>query len=300
MAASISYYALFSLVPLIVLAVAIFGIVLRNAVIQEKLIAAIVDALPLSEGDVAEVVIGATSLSPQLAIISFIAVIWTSGALAGALRLSLNVAFDTEKRHPALRGKLVDYALVPILGIPVMGSLILSAFWQILEQKMEGFPFADDLNWIWSLTTIFVSLMLTFITFSLFYRIAPNRTVYLRYIWPAAFIAAIAFEIMKYAFGIYLSNFGNYDLIYGALGGVVVLLYWVFLSANIFILGAEIANQIPRVLHKQSRRDHIVGTGQDSASPWKLVRNFLVGLLLDPRDITSRSSTVSQVEKQDN
>ena len=98
MAASISYYALFSLVPLIVLSVAIFGIVLRNTTIQEKLIAAIVEALPLSEGDVADVVIGATSLSPQLAIISLFGVIWTSGALAGALRLSLNVDFDTENR----------------------------------------------------------------------------------------------------------------------------------------------------------------------------------------------------------
>ena len=298
MAASISYYALFSLVPLIVLAVAIFGIVLRNTTIQEKLIAAIVEALPLSEGDVADVVIGATSLSPQLAIISLFAVIWTSGALAGALRLSLNVAFDTERRHPALRGKLVDYALVPILGIPVMGSLILSAFWQVLEQSIASFPFADDLNWIWSLTTILVSLLLTFITFSLFYRFAPNRRIFLRHIWPAALIAAIAFEIMKYAFGVYLSNFGNYDLVYGALGGVVVLLYWVFLSANIFILGAEIANQIPRVLHDQPRRDHIVTTGQDNTSPWRLTRNFLIGLLLDPRDIPRRPSIPSQTEKQ--
>ena len=208
----------------------------------------------------------------------------------------LNITIPVGKDSLSMNTSWSDKRSTKMVESPV--SLILSAFWQVLEQSIESFPFADDLNWVWSLTTILVSLLLTFITFSLFYRFAPNRRIFLRHIWPAALIAAIAFEIMKYAFGVYLSNFGNYDLVYGALGGVVVLLYWVFLSANIFILGAEIANQIPRVLHDQPRRDHIVTTGQDNTSPWRLTRNFLIGLLLDPRDIPRRSTTPSQREKQ--
>ncbi len=283
MAAAISYYTLFSLVPVFILIVAIFGLVLRDAELQQRVIDALVEALPLPEGEVADVVNGAADLAPTFALVSFIGALWTSGALSAALRTSLNVAFEARRSRPAIRGKLIDYTLLPILGIPVLGGVVISAGWRIIQQRTEDLPLAARFEWVWEFATLGTSLTLTFIAFSLLYWLAPNRTVRFRYIWPGALFAALAFEGLKYGFGIYLANFGNYDVVYGALGGVVVLLFWVFLSANILILGAEVANELPHVLLEEPRHGRVRESSEERhwlSAGWKLVR----WLLLAPED----------------
>jgi len=209
MAAAISYYTLFSLVPLFILVVAIFGLVLRNADLQQRVIDALVEALPLPAGDVTDVVTNASDLAPQLAAISFLGALWTSGALSAALRTALNVAFEARRSRPAIRGKLIDYTLLPILGIPVLGGLVLSAGFQIIQQRTDNLPLAARFEWVWAWATLGGALTLTFIAFSLLYWLAPNRTVRFRYIWPGALFAALAFEGLKYGFTFYLANFGN-------------------------------------------------------------------------------------------
>jgi len=283
MAAAISYYTLFSLVPVFILVVAIFGIVLRDAELQQRVIDALVEALPLPEGEVKKVVEGAADLAPTFAAVSFIGALWTSGALSAALRTSLNVAFEARRSRPAVRGKLIDYALLPILGIPILGGVVISTGWRIIQQQTEDLPLAARFEWILEFATLGTSLTLTFIAFSLLYWLAPNRTVRFRYIGPGALFAAIAFEGLKYGFAIYLANFGNYDKVYGTLAGVVVLLFWVFLSANILILGAEVANELPHVLLEEPRRGRLRESDEERHwifASWKLVR----GLLLAPAD----------------
>lgn len=282
MAAAISYYALFSLLPLLILTIAIFGLVLRDVSLQERVIENLVDALPILPDDVSQVVQGTANAAPKLALAALIGAIWTSGALSASLRMALNVAFEARRTRPALRGKLIDYALLPILGLPVLGSVVLSATWQIIRQQTDNLPLASNFEWVWDAATISTSLVLSFLAFSLLYWLAPNRSVRFRYLWPGALFAAVAFEGLKYGFTVYLTNFGNYDVVYGALGSVVVLLFWVFLSANILILGAEIANEIPHVLREEPRHGRERGSEDRSwiFAVWKVIR----WLTLAPED----------------
>lgn len=282
MAAAISYYTLFSLLPLLILTIAIFGLVLRDVSLQERVIENLVDALPILPDDVSQVVQGTANAAPKLALAALIGAIWTSGALSASLRMALNVAFEARRTRPALRGKLIDYALLPILGLPVLGSVVLSATWQIIRQQTDNLPLASNFEWVWDAATITTSLVLSFIAFSLLYWLAPNRSVRFRYLWPGALFAAVAFEGLKYGFTVYLTNFGNYDVVYGALGSVVVLLFWVFLSANILILGAEIANEIPHVLREEPRHGRERGSEDRSwiFAVWKVIR----WLTLAPED----------------
>lgn len=278
MAAAISYYALFSLLPLLILTVAIFGLVIRDSSLQQRVINSLVDELPLPAGDVEEVITGIGGAAPELALIALVGAIWTSGALSASLRMALNVAFEARRTRPALRGKLIDYALLPILGLPVLGSIVLSAAWQIVRQRTDNLPLASDVEWVWDATTIATTLFLSFLAFSLLYWLAPNRSVRFRYLWPGALFAAVAFEGLKYGFTVYLTNFANYEIVYGALGGVVVLLFWVFLSANIVILGAEVANEVPHVLRDEPRHGRERGREDRSwvSAVWKVIRWFLL------------------------
>ena len=78
--------------------------------------------------------------------------------------------------------------------------------------------------------------------FLLLYRFVPNCKTYWRYVWTGAVVAAILFEMSKGVFLWYLANVADYELIYGSVASMIVLLSWAYVSAFILILGAEISS----------------------------------------------------------
>jgi hypothetical protein len=145
----------------------------------------------------------------------------------------------------------------------------------------ERWSFVEGpLLWLWDAGAIAIPLLLSFLMFLFIYWLLPNRHVELRYTWPGALIAAVAFEAVKFGFTIYLANFNDYE-IYGSLAGAMVLLFWVFVSSNIMLFGAEVANEIPHVLHEEPRHGFEEDEGDWRSSLWSFIR----GLALAPGDM---------------
>lgn len=277
MAAAISYYALFSLFPLTLLAVAIFGIVLRDDDVQARVLNAIIDFLPIEGSSVEQSLRRVADLGPTLTAVSAVGSLWSAGALSAAIRSALNVAFEVERPRPLLRAKLIDYLMIPILGLPLLGGIVLTTIWRLAQRELdERWNFLDGrFAWTWEVGAVGIPLVLTFVTFLIAYWLVPNRPGRVRYLWPGALFAALAFEAMKAGFTLYLASFGNYDLIYGSIGSVIILLFWVFVSANILIYGAEIAGAVPHVLHPEPNE------GDTSGNDWRsAVASFLRGLVM--------------------
>ncbi|MEE3014226.1 MAG: YhjD/YihY/BrkB family envelope integrity protein, partial [Chloroflexota bacterium] len=88
---------------------------------------------------------------------------------------------------------------------------------------------------------------ITLAVFLLLYRFVPNCKTYWRYVWTGAVVAAILFEVSKGIFMWYLANVANYELIYGSVASMMVLLSWAYVSAFILILGAEISSEYGRM-----------------------------------------------------
>ncbi len=280
MAAAISYYTLFSLFPLTLLVVAIFGIVLRDDEVQARVLNAIIDFLPIEGSSVEQSLRGVTNLAPTLTVFAFLGSLWSAGAATAALRAALNVAFEVERSRPLLRAKLIDYALLPIFGLPLLGGIVLTTAWRLAQRQLdERWGILDGrFAWTWEVGAVAIPLALTFAAFLLMYWLVPNRPVRFRHIWPGALVAALGFEALKYGFTYYLSNFGNYDVIYGSIGSVIILLFWVFVSANIIIYGAEIAAEVPHALRARSRQPE---EGDEPEGDWKQgVLSFLKGLVM--------------------
>jgi len=280
MAASISYYTLFALFPLTLLAVSIFGIVLRDAEVQARVLGAISDFVPLEEATVEQLLGQAADLGPTISVVSFFAALWSAGAVSAALRSTMNVVFETRQKRPMLRAKLVDFVLLPVIAIPLVGGIVLSAVWRFFQQQLDDrYGLLDGrLSWTWDLGAFLIPLLMTFIAFTALYRIAPNRSLPLKYIWPGALLAALAFEVLKAGFGIYLENVFN-ESIYGSLGSVIILLFWIYLSSNILIFGGEVAAEVPHVLHSEPRH------GASDSGDWKQAAlSFLQGLFMVPED----------------
>ena len=102
-------------------------------------------------------------------------------------------------------------------------------------------------------------------------------------------MAAVLFEILKNGFAFYLEHFGNYDVVYGSLGAIMVFLFWTYLTAIILLLGAEVASEYPRVL----RGDYAEAVA--AAAPSEPLRRRLLrlarGLVLHEKKPTDSSSS---------
>jgi membrane protein len=279
LAASISYYTFFSLFPLTLLVVSLFGIVLRNEELQLRVLDAIVDFLPIESATVETSIRNVADLGPTLTVFSFLGTAWAAAALSASVRSALNVVFGTSQRRPFLRAKAIDYALLPIIGLPLLGGVVISGVISFAQEELlQWSPTLYELvGFSWGLVALVIPLLLTFIAFIVIYWLLPNRPLQFRYLWPGALFAAVAFELLKAGFTFYLTNFGTFDVVYGSLASVTVLLFWIFLTANILILGAEIGAELPGVLYEDPDEAPTEDGEQDwKRSVWKLVLGLVM------------------------
>ncbi len=276
MAAAISYYALFSLFPLTLLAVSIFGIVLRNQPFQDRVLAAILDVLPVEDATIVDALHGAANLGPTLTLVSALASLWTAAALSASLRNALNVVFAVEKGRPYLRGKAVDLLLLPVLGIPFIGGVALTTVWRIVIREVgDRWALLDGwFGFVWWLGFLAIPFGLTFLAFLLTFWLLPNRRLPFRYLWPGALVTTLLFEALKQGFALYVHHVATFDVIYGPVSSVIVLLFWVYLTATIVVFGAEVSAALPGLT-----------SGGPGAGDWRRSTfTFLRGLVLAPEN----------------
>ena len=292
LAAGISYYVLFSIFPLALLLLAISGLVLANESLRADLVDNLFDALPLSEGegreDLESAISGLTTGISVVGLVSIVGLMWSASGMMGALRRALNQAWDTDYKRSFLHGKLLDFGMVLSLGILMSLSVAATIFLQVARRVSDDLsdalgPLGSGATLSLEVVAVLVSLLLSFVTFMVLFKFVPSVKTRFRSIWPGALLAAVLFEGLKNGFAIYLRNFGNYDAVYGSLGTVVAFLFFVYVSANIMLLGAEMAAEWPRVIHGHYddspedgvQRSEIAGPRE---SLWRRLRGELTGL----------------------
>ena len=253
LAAAVSYFALISLFPLVLLAFSVFGLFLRDAELQARVLDQLVSSIPVDAPLVEDAIQHLADGGVTIGLLALGATIWTGSALAAALRNALNVVFDVEQRRPLVIGKLIDLTIAPAMGLLLFASFVLTTVWRVAQAEAVDLGILRNQPFVWELGAVGIAGVLSFVAFLFLYWLLPNSPLRVRYLWPGALLTAVAFEVLKLAFAFYLANFGHYDVIYGSLGGLITLLVWVFLSANIMIFGAEVSAEIPRVLEGQDR-----------------------------------------------
>lgn len=255
-AASISYYVFFSVFPLIIFLVTLFGQVLRNQNVRERVIDALMEVVPLApeEGreQLDQILSGVATDLSLLGLLSIVGLIWSASAMMAALRGALNVAWDTTHRRTPVRGKIVDILMVLMVGLLIGVSIAATTVRPFVQSEIRAA--ADDLSFLgsvmrfgmWSLTFL-IPIVVSFLIFTALFRFVPAVKTSFDEIWPGALFSAIAFELAKVGFSFYIRNFGNYNAIYGSLGAVIVFMLFIFVAANVLLMGAEIASEWPRV-----------------------------------------------------
>ncbi len=247
-AAAIAYYALFSLVPLSLVILSILGLVIDD----ERIVTFVFEQLPLEEtesvrGNVREMVQRSRDISVAGLGLGVLALIWSSSGIFAAVRSGLNAASHRRRSQPYWRSKLMDFALIPCLGVLILLSVALTAVLQIVIDRVDSIgPIPLDSNQTFRVASYFLAAVISFVMFLLLYRYVPNA----RPTWGEALagsvFATVLFEAAKnsYALVIALAPFSRDTALYAGFGTALVFLLWMFINASILLLGAEFGRAV--------------------------------------------------------
>jgi membrane protein len=245
-AAGIAYRVLFSLVPLSIVLVAIFGLVLRDDSLRNDVIGEIVDRLPLSDtgsADVTREIEKLASPATGLGLFSLLLFGWASTGMMASLRAGLEVAMRVPRGRPAARGKLVDLILIIGAAALLVLVVLLNLVTQFVSDAVKNL--IDELGLTGGLfdqaLRAGIPFLLTVAVVLLLYRFVPARRLRFQDAVAGATVTAVLLLAISAASGVIYDRTRNLGNIYGSLTLVLIFLYSVYLYASALLLGAEVA-----------------------------------------------------------
>lgn len=266
LAAAITYYAVFSIFPFTIFAASVVGLLLDEEA-QANLVDEILKWIPLDEvearSDIESAVNSLTGSTARVAgLVGLLALLWSASSMFNSVRRALNIIFrDPDYSRPWVQQKLIDLGLVLGLGLFFIASLFGSTLITLARHRSDDFAWPGDLSGgiIWNVLEFAAPAALAFVGFTILYLVVPSRPRRIVDVWPGALFAAIVFQAAVVIFGVYMQRFADYSAVYGSLATVLLFLFWVFLSGQVMLMGAEIASVYPRVRSGETRQEGMAG-----------------------------------------
>lgn len=256
-AAGVAFFGLLAIFPSVTAVISIAGLVLSPATVQDQItgLAAMLpqNAAEIIQAQAQQVVQGSDTGAGLTALFSILLALYGASKGVRTLMDGMNIAYEEEEKRNIVVLYAVSLGLTVMLVVGLIAalgiSLALPAFFALF-----GAPawLETLLTWArWPILGLFAVLGL-----SLLYRWGPSRAdARWRWISPGAVLATLLWVLGTGAFTLYASNFGSYNQTYGALGGVIALLTWLWLSAYIVLLGAELNSE----MEHQTAKDTTTG-----------------------------------------
>lgn len=270
LAAAITYYVIFSLFPLLIFIAGIVGLFL-DADTQSTIVNDVLKEIPLNQGEGRSTVEDAVQAlsgrnAPLLSLIGLVGMLWAGSSMFGAIRRAMNIVYrDIDYQRPWFQQKIVDLAFVFGLAVFFLASVAATTALVVIRKRSDdlGFVgrFSEDVGFVWTIAEFVIPALLSFIAFLVAYTLIPSRNRNLKNAFPGALVATVLFELVKYGFSYYVTNFKNFDLVFGSLGAVATFMFWVYINAQILLLGAEIASVYAQVKERGARQPRFAGFG---------------------------------------
>lgn len=239
LAAQLAYFLLLSLFPLLIFLVSLLPYL---PIDQEDIILFLQYHTPVEQSDIINASVEEV-LNKNTTILSFsiLATLWSASNGINAIVRSLNKAYRVKESRfnlvARLKSVLLTIAMIFVfvlaLLLPVFGREVGEFLFALFGLKSEFLSVWEALRWLLSFTVLFI-------VFTGLYWIAPNIKMKCRNALAGALFATLGWVVVSWGFSYYVSNFAQYTVIYGQIGGVIALLLWLYLAAFIIIIGGEI------------------------------------------------------------
>ncbi len=248
--AQVGFFAMLSFVPLALLLVAAFGLVFDDAEVRERVVKTVFENIPLSaehdrerlETTVSDALRRAGSIGP----FSVLLLIVAGSGVMGALRHTINEAWDIHERPPLLRRKALDLAL--ILGATIVLALSLAVTAtrraaEILDDEEGAGIVATLLNLLGDvLPFVFTGAVILFL-----YCVLPMQRQRPKDVWPGVVVAVLLLALLREGLELYFEHLADFGALYGSLGALMALLLFVYAAAMVLLFGAEFASEWTRL-----------------------------------------------------
>jgi membrane protein len=248
-AAGMAYYTLFSLFPLLLALVAAGSYFLDRQSVFQQVVDLVATAFPISQDLIEQNLQQVLALRGAVGLTGLGVALWSASGAFALLTRNINRAWTTAPPRGFLESRLVALAMVGTLAVLLVISLLTSTALNILSrlevpllniQSLYGTP-------LWTVLSNLVPWLFTFLLFLALYRWVPNAEVKWSAAFWAALVVAVAWGLAANTFAWYIgSGLARYRIVYGSLGTVVALLFWIYVSGWIIIFGAHMSAAIAR------------------------------------------------------
>ncbi len=240
-AASIAYYALFSIFPLLLFVVIAGSYFFEDFFSQQKLLSFALRFLPVSVDFIQKNINTVLDKRGTVSIVAAVSLLWSGMGVFNALVVNINRAWKDSDNLSFLKTRLVALGIISGLGILLGLSLAVTAAVELIPKLnvpiFGSISIYDTL--LWQVLSWLLPVLSRLILFTSLYRWIPSKSVKLRAAFSGAIFSAIAWELITGGFTWYLSSgLARYEWIYGSLGTVIALLFWVYLSSLATLFGA--------------------------------------------------------------
>jgi membrane protein len=257
LAGGIAYAAFLSIFPALIAGISLYGLVADPTTIAQQaegvLAALPQEAQPLIRDQIISLTRTSGSALSFGLVVSILVALWSASGGTSNLMTAINIAYDEEetRNFVKLRGTALLLTLLAIVFVLITLALV-----AVVPALLNALQLGTFINAVVQVVRWFLLVALIIVALAVVYRLAPDRDAP-QFKWTSvgALVAGALWVLGSVGFSLYVNNFGSYNKTYGALAGVVVLLLWLYLTAYIILLGAEINAES----EKQTQKDTTVG-----------------------------------------
>jgi membrane protein len=249
-AAALTYYGVLAIFPALIVLVSILGLVGESA--TQPLIDNLGTVAP---GPAKEIFTNALQnlqgdqgAAGVLFVVGILGALWSASGYVSAFMRASNAIYDMEEGRPIWKTLPVRVGLTLVLLLLLAVTTLAVVLTGGLAEKVgDLIGLGSTAVTVWNIAKWPVLLLVVSFMFALLYWAAPNvKQPGFRWVSPGGILAVVGWLIASGAFAFYVANFGSYNKTYGALGGVIVFLTWLWITNNVILLGAEFNAEIER------------------------------------------------------
>jgi membrane protein len=253
-AAALSYYFLFALFPTLLFLTALLGLLPLPGLI-DALVAYLGEVLPTDAYSMliktlTEVLRGARS---SLVSVGALAALWAASAGMDSIMTALTTAYDAVDSRPWWKRRAVAIGLTIVFATFALTALLLLVIGPKIAATIAGVVgLGDAFTTAWNILRWPAALLLVLVGVSLVYYLAPPVQQRWHWVTPGSVVAVVGWLAASAGLRAYVAQFANYNATYGSIGGVILLLLWLYLTGLMLLLGAEVNAEIAKAARERS------------------------------------------------